>query len=343
MSLPPFEIPATMRRVYVDDPVRAEQIALECFPRDGSVTAVSIDMEWRNRILSKRDVEKLVLPLANLTEPLIRLFIMASQHCVVAFDTLALSGIPPRAIEILEDHNIPKSGFNIIVDCTLIGRSVGARVLHAVDLSNMIKTAYPSVFEHPFSRQISLEEGAARFLRASVSKELQTSDWAAPILSQDQIVYAQTDAVVGIMIYLLLRPRITDSSPFYDASAYAFNMAFVIDGQVVPPGPNTTGATHRAWGVTQRPPTADDPNWRAQHLLLKRWAEPRYSAMRNLTPIDFFSKQIGLLCEVLVDTWVYTGLLLIDHVQKQWGEAHWYAALVVTVVGVMGMSLVALL
>ena len=78
-----------------------------------------------------RNVEKLVLPLANLTEPLIRLFIMASQHCVVAFDTLALSGasldcldfnaklkhsagIPPRAIEILEDHNIPKSGFNII-------------------------------------------------------------------------------------------------------------------------------------------------------------------------------------------------------------------------------------
>lgn len=80
----------------------------------------------------------------------------------------------------------------VLVDCTAIGRVTGAAVLNAVDLSCLIKTVYPSVLEYPLSRQISLQDGAARILGRFVDKSLQHGNWAAPVLTQQQLDCAQS-------------------------------------------------------------------------------------------------------------------------------------------------------
>lgn len=109
-------------------------------------------------------------------------------------------------------------------------------------------------------------------------------------------------------MYTALLPRIAQNSPFFDASAYSFNTAFVINGQVVPPGPATTGATHRSWGVTRQPPLDKKSGWKPSHVLLDRWDEPRYRDMRDMSALAYYTKQAHLICGAVLDTAVYTGV-----------------------------------
>lgn len=54
----------------------------------------------------------------------------------------------------------------------------------------------------------ALDVCAARTLGLKISKELQTSDWAAPELSEDQIIYAALDAVICYRLHIALMPKV---------------------------------------------------------------------------------------------------------------------------------------
>lgn len=56
-----------------------------------------------------------------------------------------------------------------------------------------------------------LEDVALRELGIELDKEQQQSDWAAPVLSEEQLEYAKRDAEVTLKLYEVLRERLENA------------------------------------------------------------------------------------------------------------------------------------
>jgi DNA polymerase I-like protein with 3'-5' exonuclease and polymerase domains len=72
----------------------------------------------------------------------------------------------------------------------------------------------------------SLEEAARAYLGVEVPKELQRSDWSAPVLSEGQIAYAALDAVLAFQLWCKMR---------LELHAKGRGAAYVLQRDVTPP------------------------------------------------------------------------------------------------------------
>jgi ribonuclease D len=116
--------------------------------------------------------------------------------------------------------------------------------VHLDDTMVMSRVLYGGTEGHESLRH-SLEAVAERELGIELDKEQQQSNWAAPVLSEEQIAYAKRDAEITLELYWVLRERLEDAGLW---------KAYQLENRA--PGRGRHGKEGR--GYTPRP--AGDPN-----------------------------------------------------------------------------------
>lgn len=97
--------------------------------------------------------------------------------------------------------NVIKVGFGVREDCKRITRKLGVVSANVFDLDNVFR-------ERGFQKTVGARSAVAILFnqRFAKSESAQKSNWAAPKLSPNQIVYAANDAYVALRVYLALFP-----------------------------------------------------------------------------------------------------------------------------------------
>jgi ribonuclease D len=112
---------------------------------------------------------------------------------------LNMIGLPPELAGILSDKAIIKTGVAIRDDIKAL-RSLAHFEPHGfTDLQNMVS-------DHGI-KELGLKKLTAIVLGYSISKSQQVSNWEAPALTEQQQLYAATDAWVCRRIYLALNGK----------------------------------------------------------------------------------------------------------------------------------------
>ncbi|KAL1711561.1 ribonuclease H-like domain-containing protein [Schizophyllum commune] len=217
----------------------------------------------------------------------IRLLQLAISGFVLAIDVWATDGFPPRAVEILEDPTVVKTGANLVGDAYAIAVRKGHALLNGVELSHLYKCLHPSPAVAPLSTQFSLGRLSSLILDHEPDKELQTSDWGAETLTPEQVYYAQDDALIAYLVYAALEPSLSQV-PWngFNANAFTFNCAYVVGGRIVTTqDQHTRGRDVKVWGVFEDP--ASPVAWTPKHTALALWSKGVYNLCRNLSPAAF--------------------------------------------------------
>jgi DNA polymerase I-like protein with 3'-5' exonuclease and polymerase domains/predicted P-loop ATPase len=108
--------------------------------------------------------------------------------------------------------------------------------------------------------RVSLEVLAAMVLNETIDKSEQTSDWAAPVLSPSQLLYALTDAVITHRVWEVLRAELHRKSKQYDVNIaagyedlrFSATMAHAMERA----GIGFDVAAHQAWIIRKQEPVA---------------------------------------------------------------------------------------
>ena len=95
--------------------------------------------------------------------------------------------LPPMLQELFADPDVLKVGHSLSDDCRHLKAS---GLVHAVN--STVDTLY--ITQKLGCIRPGLKTACQVFLQASLDKEMQVSDWEAPVLSEAQINYAATDA-----------------------------------------------------------------------------------------------------------------------------------------------------
>ncbi|CUG88580.1 3'-5' exonuclease, putative [Bodo saltans] len=111
--------------------------------------------------------------------------------------------LPNEVRSFLENNETVKCGVNVIVDVRLIHRELNIKVAGAFDID------CAAVDFHVGSRgkYCGLKTLCEVFLRVTLNKEQQTSDWAARRLSFEQGAYAANDTITSALIGQQMRHR----------------------------------------------------------------------------------------------------------------------------------------
>ncbi len=99
----------------------------------------------------------------------------------------------------IESDEIVRVGFGLASDRPQLQRKLGLRLGRSVDLSHKVR-------QLGFSQAVGLKTAVAIVLgqRLPKSKKATTSNWAAPVLSAQQLQYAANDAHASLMIWRAL-------------------------------------------------------------------------------------------------------------------------------------------
>jgi 3'-5' exonuclease len=106
---------------------------------------------------------------------------------------LNLIGMPSCIIRLLEDTTILKVGLSLHDDFMMLHQRRDFKIGRFIDLQNMV-----SEFG---IEDLSLQKLYANLFHERITKRQQLSNWEAPILTEQQKIYAATDAWTCIQIY----------------------------------------------------------------------------------------------------------------------------------------------
>jgi ribonuclease D len=123
---------------------------------------------------------------------------LASANAVYLFQ-LREKMVLPLLAELLASSHIVKAGIAVAGDL------VGLKRIFAFEESNMMDIGFAARGQG--MRQTGLRNLAAILLGIRVCKACRTSNWGAHVLSQQQIIYAATDAWVSRELFLDFQRR----------------------------------------------------------------------------------------------------------------------------------------
>ena len=106
---------------------------------------------------------------------------------------LNLIGMPSCIVRLLEDTTILKVGLSLHDDFMMLHQRRDFKIGRFIDLQNMV-----SEFG---IEDLSLQKLYANLFHEHITKRQQLSNWEAPILTEQQKIYAATDAWTCIQIY----------------------------------------------------------------------------------------------------------------------------------------------
>ena len=106
---------------------------------------------------------------------------------------LTLIGMPSCIVRLLEDTTILKVGLSLHDDFMMLHQRRDFKIGRFIDLQNMV-----SEFG---IEDLSLQKLYANLFHERITKRQQLSNWEAPILTEQQKIYAATDAWTCIQIY----------------------------------------------------------------------------------------------------------------------------------------------
>lgn len=106
---------------------------------------------------------------------------------------LNLIGMPSCIVRLLEDTTILKVGLSLHDDFIMLHQRRDFKIGRFIDLQNMV-----SEFG---IEDLSLQKLYANLFHERITKRQQLSNWEAPILTEQQKIYAATDAWTCIQIY----------------------------------------------------------------------------------------------------------------------------------------------
>lgn len=100
---------------------------------------------------------------------------------------------------IIESQEIVKVGFGLNSDRGPLHRKLGIRLGATVELSQLLK-------QLRYKQALGARAAVAIVLgqRLQKSKSVTTSNWAAPTLSPNQLLYAANDAFAALMVFQAL-------------------------------------------------------------------------------------------------------------------------------------------
>ena len=126
------------------------------------------------------------------------------EHAVLLrLNTLRERGVPPLVRSLLEDGAIRKAGVGASEDLKRLSGDFGLKCRGAVDVEHAARAA-GAVRPPPMSRQgFGLQALVAIVLSERMEKprNVQLSNWERRTLTDRQVRYAATDAVVGLRLY----------------------------------------------------------------------------------------------------------------------------------------------
>ncbi|KAI3645112.1 hypothetical protein MP228_011276 [Amoeboaphelidium protococcarum] len=108
------------------------------------------------------------------------------------------SSLPAELVDLLIDESIAKAGVGINADATKLKKEFAIEMKNTVCINGLYKQQNPQVRANK-----SLKDLCELVLRKRLDKNpsIRLSKWASDILSEQQILYAATDAFVGYMLY----------------------------------------------------------------------------------------------------------------------------------------------
>eukprot|EP00741_Cyanophora_paradoxa_P002436 tig00000076_g2361.t1 len=110
----------------------------------------------------------------------------------------------PSLRKLLLDPKIKKVGVISYRDKDKLQRDFGIEFnfdVGAVDLQRLADA-------YEYGTQMGLRSMAEKFLGFSINKDQTLTDWERPNLNEDEILYAATDAWVGLEIYKAIRANL---------------------------------------------------------------------------------------------------------------------------------------
>ena len=121
------------------------------------------------------------------------------QHHKVALlqvstkDVCFLIGMPACIVRLLEDTTVLKVGLSLHDDFSMLHQRAEFKIGRFIDLQNIV-----SEFG---IEDLSLQKLYANLFHERITKRQQLSNWEAPILTEQQKIYAATDAWTCIQLY----------------------------------------------------------------------------------------------------------------------------------------------
>ena len=106
---------------------------------------------------------------------------------------LNLIGMPACIVRLLEDTTVLKVGLSLHDDFSMLHQRAEFKIGRFIDLQNIV-----SEFG---IEDLSLQKLYANLFHERITKRQQLSNWEAPILTEQQKIYAATDAWTCIQIY----------------------------------------------------------------------------------------------------------------------------------------------
>ncbi|KAL1732593.1 ribonuclease H-like domain-containing protein, partial [Schizophyllum commune] len=277
----PASLPAFVRTFYAVSMAHANQLLATHFPSTGpgsNFTVIAFDIEYTGRKHGDVPIRTMHIPLPRGGSHFLRLLTIARDGVVIAFDLLALGAIPPRIVEMFRNPDIIKIGVELKGDSVLVIRHYAVPVYNGWELSQLWKSMHPSIEAAPLTSHISVDDMARITLGIRLNKLMQTSDWATPVLSVEQIEYALLDAYILLPIFRVVREEYEQNVwAHFSPSSFAFNVDFAINGVVVPAGPQTVGSDIHVWGVGNAVPVEAREDWAPSHAILDGYNAAPYS------------------------------------------------------------------
>ena len=111
---------------------------------------------------------------------------------------LNLIGMPSCIVRLLEDTTILKVGLSLHDDFMMLHQRRDFKIGRFIDLQNMV-----SEFG---IEDLSLQKLYANLFHERITKRQQLSNWEAPILTEQQKIYAATDACRNFIKHIITRP-----------------------------------------------------------------------------------------------------------------------------------------
>jgi ribonuclease D len=103
---------------------------------------------------------------------------------------------------VVESDSVIKVGFGLKSDRGPLQRLLGARLRRTQELSGLVQQLG---YQQRMGVQMSVAVVLGQYLQKS--KNVTTSNWAAPVLSEAQILYAANDAYASLKVHLALQRR----------------------------------------------------------------------------------------------------------------------------------------
>ncbi|KAJ7077786.1 ribonuclease H-like domain-containing protein [Mycena epipterygia] len=153
----------------------------------------------------------------------LRLIQLGRKDTVWVVDMWKVRAFPMELRRILESPNIQKVGVGLIKDINIVWDDLRSDMRHVVDVGMMAKLALAERYPKTAYTNLGLKTSVEDVLGYTISKELATSNWAADLLTDEQIRYAALDAIVSLRLHEVLADALERIETIIPAAWYTFN------------------------------------------------------------------------------------------------------------------------